>query len=103
VLHEAAGPDGCEPEAFGVDASALAVLERLYEGAGLYAWRETNKQAQPWAWTVAQRAKKIEAAVRSTRTVMLPKGPNQALEDSTLALFDPEFEQWHFVPCTEMM
>ncbi|TAL93012.1 MAG: hypothetical protein EPN73_23145 [Paraburkholderia sp.] len=78
---------------FEVDRCMLAMVERLHERAGLFAWRETLREVDDWGgarWAQAQ-----EQALRSL------SGLSQDGEISAanqLALFDPEAGQWHLVP-----
>lgn len=100
LLQEARGPDGREPEQFGVDADALDELEKMYEEAGLFAWQETNAQYfHIWGGTDkarhVSRNEQVEQAVRAARAKTRPEGKPT---DWTLALFDSEFGQWHHVP-----
>ncbi len=76
---------------FEVDDLTLAAFSRIRESAGLYAWQEAARNVLNWSrsrqQTVVERALDSISLLRSDAS-----GCNQ------LALFDPEFEQWHFVP-----
>jgi len=87
-----AGED--RPIKFEVGTTALCTLDRIYEQAGLFAWRETCESLLKEA-SEDLRAAAIQA-VRAART-MTPKGNEPATQT---ALFDPEFGQWHFLPVT---
>jgi hypothetical protein len=83
-----------DPAEFEVDGIVLAEYSRIRELAGLYAWQETAADFLGWSdacrWAIAQRA--IES-------IELMHG--EPKDCKQLALFDPEFEQWHFVPYAE--
>ncbi|QIN61599.1 hypothetical protein SBC1_15930 [Caballeronia sp. SBC1] len=85
-----AGKD--RPITFEVSATALCTLDRIYEHAGLFAWRETCESLLKEA-SEDLRTTAIQA-VLAART-MTPKGDDPATQT---ALFDPEFQQWHFLP-----
>ncbi len=77
--------------AFEFDADILGEYGRLRELAGLYAWRETNADVENWT------GKRFnEVAHRAVDTVEVMHGDPESCNQ--LAFFDPEFEQWHFVP-----
>lgn len=83
-----------EPLQFEFDALALAEVTRLHERAGLYAWREALDHVRGWnprrlVCVVAHALASIELSRHSE---------GQA---GQVALFDPEAEQWHFVPRSE--
>jgi hypothetical protein len=82
-----------EPVEFEVDPYAFEVFDGIYEQAGLYAWRETVGQIENW--TEARRDLAVERAIWS-----MPVTHVDASACNQLALVDPEFEQWHFVPFT---
>jgi hypothetical protein len=50
---------------FEVDEGSLAALDRLYEPAGLFSWRETSDAT--WEWNPARRREAAELAAHSTR------------------------------------
>jgi hypothetical protein len=85
---------GTPLNAFEVDEIILGRVNQLYERAGLFAWCETHRDA-----FTAERG-------RLTRTVMRAVGTMQTTQITAedlsqcqeVALFDPEFGQWHFVP-----
>jgi hypothetical protein len=37
----------------------IAMLNTLYDGAGLYAWQEANSAVNSWIWPGADRAEKL--------------------------------------------
>lgn len=82
-------PDGL---AFEFDTNILDEYSRLREMAGLYAWQETDAEIRrTWSerrvLALAERAVKLVEVIGGSRT-----------DWNQLAFFDPEFEQWHFVP-----
>ncbi|MGC5804834.1 hypothetical protein SNK19_17055 [Ralstonia pseudosolanacearum] len=79
-----------QPSALQVDAGSLAVFARLREFAGLFAWSETIAQQLRWP-----SRKQIEAAEHALDSVELRHG--EASDVNQIAMFDPEFGQWHFV------
>jgi len=76
---------------FGLDASTLEVLDHAYQRAGLFAWRETVEHVARW-----DSERLIDAAQHALRT--MPVGTDTETGAQQLALFDPEFRRWHFVP-----
>lgn len=95
VIRSAAS-GGDEPEKFEVDARSHAELDGVYEKAGLYAWRDTAVRCTEWIWSEpGRRDTLVEKAVRAA-SARARAGVGQ--ERYELALFDPEFEQWHFTP-----
>ena len=87
TLHQEAGAR----LAFEVDEASLDEGDRLYESAGLFAWRETLLEFSNW--NAPRIAQVIDRALRSMRLT-----PGSPLSCNQLALFDPEFGQWNFVP-----
>lgn len=90
--------NGSGPLTFELDVGTLDVVDRLYEQAGLFAWRETSywesSSAAGMQMPELERHREIaNLAVRSARAVKLPEV--RAREE--LILFDPEFLQWHAV------
>lgn len=85
-------PEGQAPGAFEIDPRTLAQVDHLYEQAGLFAWRETVWDIIFWDDDRVRRA--LECALRTM--VVLPASGDLSCDQ--LALFDPEFGQWHFVP-----
>jgi hypothetical protein len=75
-----------------VNDSVLAEADWLHEQAGLFAWRETCKGLRSWPQT--RFAKVALDAVRSIQTCR----SSDCSQVRQIALFDPEFERWHFVP-----
>ncbi|HZZ06633.1 MAG TPA: hypothetical protein VFE81_27595 [Paraburkholderia sp.] len=84
--------DGKPPFAFELDGGTLEVVDRLYEQAGLFAWRETSEAASKW--TFVQYLDAANLAVRSAHAVTR----SDDCPGEELMLFDPEFRQWHAVP-----
>jgi hypothetical protein len=78
-----------------VNESVLAEADWLHEQAGLFAWRDTCKGLRNWDRT--RFARVAFDAVRSMRTGK----SSDCSRVRQIALFDPEFEQWHFVPRPE--
>lgn len=83
-----------DPLMFEVDDIALAEYAKLRELAGLYAWQETAREFLNWP--PERRYTVIEYAIDSIGSV--ERSGKGASECEKIALFDPEFEQWHFVP-----
>jgi hypothetical protein len=79
---------------FTVDRFVLAQYSRFRELAGLYAWQEAARDS--WGWTGARRR---SIAGRAVELIEVMHG--EPKDCRQLALFDPEFEQWHFVPYTK--
>ncbi|PLC05983.1 hypothetical protein CY658_02715 [Variovorax sp. RO1] len=88
-------PTPSAPCTFEVDDGSLAAVDRLHESGGLFSWCEINDT--PWSWEPAGLYKLAERAVRSSQAFVHPGG---AIDNYEFGLFDPEFEQWHFVPST---
>lgn len=77
-----------------LSAVARSNLDRLHESAGLFAWHETSDATLTWCW---ERVREVaERAVRSARAITRSEG--LSIDDLELGLFNPESEQWHFVP-----
>jgi hypothetical protein len=79
------------PAHFEVDDEAMGQIDRLHERAGLFAWRDTCREVTQWSFERQKRA--LECALDSMETV-----DAGLAECQEVALFDPEFCQWHFVP-----
>lgn len=85
-IHEWAG----DPEFFELMPNSLEVFDDAYELAGLSAWHDTNRRLQQ-----GNEAQLREMAKKALDAVQIVKGQK---DDCTgLALFDPEFMQWHFI------
>ena len=83
---------GCK-DGFEVDGRTLAMIERIHEHAGLFAWRETLGELDGWSdanWSQARKQ-----ALQSLSELGRDEGKSAG---DQLALFDPEAGQWHFVP-----
>lgn len=83
------------PSHFEIEQKALHWIDSLHERAGLFAWREAYRSVVTWS---PQR--RAEVVRRAMNTMSVTKG-NAAL-CVEVALFDPEFEQWHIVPCADL-
>ncbi|CAE6851159.1 hypothetical protein R75461_07476 [Paraburkholderia nemoris] len=84
------------PLSFEVDEESIRAVDWLYERAGLFAWRETIGAFRNWSDRSV--AEVIDHALRSMMlTPGFPSSCNQ------IALFDPEFAQWHFVPIADVV
>ncbi|SIO72623.1 hypothetical protein SAMN05444172_9087 [Burkholderia sp. GAS332] len=82
------------PLSLEVGEESIRALDRLHEAAGLFAWRETIGAFRNWGERNV--AEVVDYALRSMMlTLEFPSSCNQ------LALFDPEFAQWHFVPIAD--
>lgn len=78
------------PTCLQVDEDSLAAFSRLREFAGLFAWSETITQILQWD------AERLTGVVRrALDTIDIEHG--DASQVNQIAMFDPEFEQWHFV------
>jgi hypothetical protein len=89
-------PDDGNALSFEVNENAFTWLDAIHERAGLYAWRETARAMYSWsADRVAQVACRALEAIDVTVC-------DASLCDE-VALFDPESEQWHFVPAREFL
>ncbi|WP_157378776.1 hypothetical protein [Burkholderia ubonensis] len=78
-----------------IEPATLAVLERLHERAGLFAWRDTLQIVDRWVASPAQEASALRRAVAALDAVEPIIVPVDAAEQ--LALYDPEGAHWHFV------
>ena len=76
-----------------VDSDTLALIERIHERAGLFAWRETLRDLD--GWSVANWLQARKQALQSFSEL---GGDDGMSASDKLALFDPETGQWHFVP-----
>jgi hypothetical protein len=79
------------PSFFEVDELALEQIGSLHERAGLFAWRETNRDVLTW-----DAGRLARMAMRAVGTMETTEGDVSQCQEA--ALFDPEFGQWHFVP-----
>jgi len=76
-----------------VDADTLIAIERIHENAGLFGYKEAFSRVIGWA--EERRHCAIATAIQKIpSTVPSGSGCNQ------IALYAPEFEQWHFVRST---
>jgi hypothetical protein len=82
------------PPPFEVDGLMLAEYSRYRELAGLYAWQETAANILCWP-----EARRDVLARRALASIELTHGGPKDCEQ--IALYDREFEQWHFVPYAE--
>jgi hypothetical protein len=87
--------DGTCPS-FEMDEDAFAWLDAIHERAGLYAWRETARAVHSWT---ADRV--TQAACRALESIEVTVCDASLCEE--VALFDPESEQWHFVPARDFL
>lgn len=74
-----------------IDQDALDTVERLREHAGLFAYREAY--VLPRHWTERERHQAVAAAIQR-----IPGRASVDAEINQAALYDPEAQQWHFVP-----
>lgn len=86
-VSAAAGPP---PSTFQIDA-ALDEVNRIRELAGMFAWQETAALTEDWTIKQMERI-----AARALNMVQVQRG--DVSQVNQIALFDPEFEQWHYVP-----
>ena len=83
-------PDATLPWHLELDPDIGKNFERMHELAGLSAWQDTL--AASWKWDEKKRLQELAAAMAAI--------PGRAPSDAPLnqvALYDPEFRQWHFV------
>jgi hypothetical protein len=85
-----------EPLSFEFDEIVLAEVTRLHEWAGLFAWRETLDHVRGWE---PDRLGRVVA--HALTSIELTRG--DVTQCRQVALFDPEIEQWHFVPCPDAL
>ncbi|WP_423383545.1 hypothetical protein [Burkholderia sp. LMG 32019] len=83
------------PDAMAIDAGTLALLDRLHERAGLFAWRDTLQIVRRWVASPATEQAALQRAVGALDAVEPIVVPANAAEQ--LALYDPEGARWHFV------
>ncbi|WP_432260517.1 hypothetical protein [Cupriavidus sp. TMH.W2] len=76
---------------FEADAVTLAEFAKLREAAGLFAWQETNREILMWDAT-----RLTTALERAAEAIAFT--PGDIADCNQIAMFDPEFGQWHFVP-----
>jgi len=86
-------PERAHHIAVKVDADTLTAIERVHENAGLFAYKEAFSRVIGWAEEHRHRA--IATAIQK-----IPGTVPSGSECNQIALYDPEFEQWHFVPST---
>ncbi|QQC67348.1 hypothetical protein [Paraburkholderia ginsengisoli] len=82
------------PLTFEVNPVILAEYSRIRELAGLFAWQETHRELLNWD---SQRLHQV--AGRALGLIELKHGDPNACRQ--IAVFDPEFEQWHWVPFSQ--
>jgi hypothetical protein len=75
----------------------LLTFELVREMAGLYAWKDAVHEFALWAPN--QRDQAIRKAAEGMKAGIMDDG---AEEYDQLAVYDPEFMQWHFVPVAEL-
>lgn len=76
---------------FELDSGTLKELDRVYEQAGLFAWRDTVRDIAHWD------PDKLRDTARFALDTM-PTGAHTNADVDQYAVFDPGFRQWHFVP-----
>lgn len=74
-----------------VPQDILAAIDRLHEHAGLFDYREPHGQIMHW--DEQRRHQAVAKAIHS-----IPDTVPSGSECTQIALYDPEGEQWHFVP-----
>lgn len=81
-----------------VDCSTVALINHVYEKAGLYAWRETQESVRKQfaaPFILQAELRRAIASFDDIETVTME------IDHATqLALYDPEAAQWHFIPRT---
>ncbi|AOJ64627.1 hypothetical protein WJ32_18810 (plasmid) [Burkholderia ubonensis] len=83
------------PDVMVIETGTLAVLDRLHERAGLFAWRDTLQIVRHWVASPAEDTAALRRAVTALDAVEPTVVPAGAAEQ--LALYDPEGARWHFV------
>jgi hypothetical protein len=76
---------------FAIEKDILDVVDRLHEHAGLFAYREAHEQV--WGWGEERRHRAVAKAIQT-----IPGTVDSEAQCDQLALYDAEFEQWHFLP-----
>jgi hypothetical protein len=89
-------PVGGVSPSFEVDENTFAWLDAIHERAGLYAWRETARAVHLWN---ADRV--VQLACRALESIDVTVCDASLCDE--VALFDPESEQWHFVPAKDFL
>jgi hypothetical protein len=84
------------PETMSIESGTWAVLDRLHEQAGLFAWRDTLGISRRWLDTPAAAETALHRAVAALGSIEPIVVPADRAEQ--LALYDPEAGCWHFVP-----
>ncbi|HEM7901571.1 TPA: hypothetical protein U2L33_005698 [Burkholderia cenocepacia] len=84
------------PETMSIESGTWAVLDRLHEQAGLFAWRDTLEISRRWLDTPATAEAALHRAVAALGSIEPIVVPADRAEQ--LALYDPEAGCWHFVP-----
>jgi hypothetical protein len=74
-----------------VPCKTLQLMDRVHEYAGLHAYREAYQPLLDW--NEMQRHQAVAKAIQS-----IPGTCQWDSDVNQLALYDPEAEQWHFVP-----
>ncbi|MCM2542670.1 hypothetical protein [Burkholderia glumae] len=82
-------PERADHIACTLEPDTLSMHERLYQNAGLVAYRETFDRVV--SWPEAQRDRVVATAVRK-----LPRLAPAGTECNQIALYDVTSEQWHF-------
>lgn len=81
------------PPTFEIDGPTLGVYGGWRERAGLFAWAETAQDVRAWPLTRLHHVATKAVALIQTQHM------NDHWKNATqLAIFDPEFGQWHFMP-----
>ena len=88
-------PDTELPIHLTIDPEIGAGFERLHELAGLFAWQDTLNNA--WHWDERKRLQEVAAAIAA---IPARAGLDELVDQ--VALYDPEFRQWHFVNLADL-
>jgi hypothetical protein len=83
------------PPVFELDPETLEQVDRLHERVGMYAWREVYRNMREW-----DKARMDWAATRAVKTMEITTADE--MQCTKVALFDPEFGQWHYVPLADL-
>ncbi|RDS79052.1 hypothetical protein DWU98_19425 [Dyella monticola] len=81
------------PHTFQIDEDSVSEVNRIRERAGIFAWEETMALMVEWG---PQRIARIGNS--ALRSLELERGDASQIQANQLALFDPDFEQWHYIP-----
>jgi hypothetical protein len=76
--------------------ASLIAFDLIREMAGLYAWRESAREF--FRWEPQRQAQAMQRGRETVKAGIM----GGSTEFDQLAVFDPEFMQWHFVPVADI-